>query len=240
MTKTTRPPNGPSTTGKPSGGGRGNNSPKPKKQTMKDKIVNSIQKKFCDLFDESLNLYGHEELVKQDEIAKTFENAIILLRHHWSDEYSNGFIKLLEFSEKYLSDVQFLGSESYIINVGYRNFIHEKSGWIKNKFNISNNGISYSFSYSTKNEKEIQGNFVNIFILDIQKKRLQKIAITLDEVEQTTFIINKEFEKISIKNECEIYIEKHYGNETIILDSRKKALEFYETIINIKEGSKFK
>lgn len=26
---TTRPPNGPSTTGKPSGGGRGNNSPKP-------------------------------------------------------------------------------------------------------------------------------------------------------------------------------------------------------------------
>lgn len=26
---TTRPPNGPSTTGKPSGGGRGNNSPRP-------------------------------------------------------------------------------------------------------------------------------------------------------------------------------------------------------------------
>jgi hypothetical protein len=25
-----RPPNGPSTTGKPSGGGRGNNTPKPK------------------------------------------------------------------------------------------------------------------------------------------------------------------------------------------------------------------
>lgn len=27
----TRPPNGPSTTGKPSGGGRGNNAPKPGK-----------------------------------------------------------------------------------------------------------------------------------------------------------------------------------------------------------------
>jgi len=28
MSKSTRPPNGPSTTGKPSGDGRGNNSPK--------------------------------------------------------------------------------------------------------------------------------------------------------------------------------------------------------------------
>lgn len=35
MSKGTRPPNGPSTTGKPSGKGRGNNSPAPPKPNPK-------------------------------------------------------------------------------------------------------------------------------------------------------------------------------------------------------------
>jgi hypothetical protein len=50
---------------------------------------------------------------------------------------------------------------------------------------------------SSKDEKPIGGHFIHIFIL--HPKHLEKISVTIKEVEQTKYIIAKEIEKLSIK-----------------------------------------
>ena len=47
---------------------------------------------------------------------------------------------------------------------------------------------------------------------------------------------SQSIEKISLKNEYEIVIVKHHGNETIVFDSRKEALAFQAKLIEIREG----
>lgn len=168
-----------------------------------------------------------------EQIEKTPEKVIEAFKEWYlSDKY----LQLHDIAEKYINDVSFSGFEQYIINVGTRNHESNRSGWATNSFEVLNNGKEYSFTTSTKDEKLIKGEFINIFILQLNKKHLLKISITLDEVDQTTYIIWKEFEKISVKNEFEIHIAKHHGNETIIFDTRKQALEFQEKIIEIKEA----
>ena len=70
----------------------------------------------------------------------------------------------------------------------------------------------------------------------MNKRHLLKISITIEETEQTPYIIYKDFEKVSLKNECEIFISKHHGNETIIFDSRSEALDFQRKVLELKEG----
>ena len=68
------------------------------------------------------------------------------------------------------------------------------------------------------------------------KKHLIKLSITLNGVERTPYNIYRDCEKISLKNECEIVIVKHHGNETIIFDTRKEVLAFQLKLIEIREG----
>ena len=144
--------------------------------------------------------------------------------------------KLLSITEKQISDIEFSGLESCIINIGERKYVTERSGWTTNNFQVLNNGKKYIFSISTKDESKIEGKFINIFVLQLNKRHLLKISITINETEQTPYIIYKDFEKVSLKNECEILISKHHGNETIIFDSKKEALDFQAKVLELKEG----
>lgn len=95
---------------------------------------------------------------------------------------------------------------------------------------------TYSFSQSYKDEKLTDGEFINIFIF--QTSYLIKISLTLDEVERTPFIIHRDCEKVSLKNECELVIIKHHGNETIIFDTKEEALYFQKKLIERREGKR--
>lgn len=158
-----------------------------------------------------------------DKIVEDFRSKYLI----------NEYLFLHHYADKYLSDIEFTGLETIIVNVGSRTFKKEHSGWITNMFNILNNDESYSYISTAKDVKLIKGHFINIFIL--QNKFLEKISIAIQEQEQTKFIISKDFEKLSIKNECEVHISKHHGNETIIFDSKKEALKFQSKILELKE-----
>lgn len=153
----------------------------------------------------------------------------------FTDSYlSNKFIKLLDKSEKHLADETISNFDTIIVNVGIRDFENGRAGWSTNLYKVINNGIVHSYSHSSKDEKNIKGEFINIFIH--QKKHLLKISITLDEVERIPYIIYRDCEKISLKNESEIVIIKHHGNETLVFDERKEALAFQTKLIEIREG----
>jgi hypothetical protein len=173
--------------------------------------------------------------VSQLELLKYIDKVLESFRLEY---IKNEHLLLLSLADKYLNDVEFSGFETFIINVGTRNSNEERSGWITNKFNVVNNSQDYNFMSSSKDEKPIGGHFIHIFIL--HPKHLEKISVTIKEVEQTKYIIAKEIEKLSIKNECEVLISKHHGNETIIFDSRKEALNFQNKILEIKEGKRAK
>lgn len=148
----------------------------------------------------------------------------------------NTILQLFKITENQISDIEFSGLESYTINIGERKCIAERSGWTTNNFQVINNGKTYTFSTSTKDENKIEGKFIHIFILQLNKRHLLKISITIEETEQTPYIIYKDFEKVSLKNECEILISKHHGNETIIFDSKKEGLDFQAKVLELKEG----
>ncbi len=150
--------------------------------------------------------------------------------HHMSNKY----LRLLEKSELNIQDEPLKGFEQIIINVGERKDTSSHAGWVNSRFNVYTKDNYYSFSHSTKDAKEVDGPFINIFI--VQHKYLIKLSITEREVERTQFIIQRDCEKVSLKNECELVISKHHGNETIILDSRKEALTLQQKFIEIREG----
>lgn len=165
-----------------------------------------------------------------------FEN----IRVKFENEYFNKkHLKLYFLAEKNLDDINLNGSEQIIVNVGKRQFSRAISGWSNNFYEVVNNNIKYDFSTSTKNESLIEDDFVHIFILQFDKKRLVKLNINLTESDQTTFIIYKDFEKLSVKNDCEIVITKHHGNEYLVFDTRQDALSFQEKILDIKSGKSF-
>jgi len=170
-----------------------------------------------------------------DEIVKTPDRILEKFKEYY---LSNKYLILLDLAEKNLADENLSGFETYIINVGTRSYGNERAGWATITHNIINNDKNYSFSNSLKDEKAIRGECINIFIF--QNKYLIKIAITLSEQERTPYIIQRDCEKVSLKNECEIVIAKHHGNETIIFDTRKDALEFQTKLIEIREGRKNK
>lgn len=174
---------------------------------------------------------GNYKIKNTQEILNSPENSI----KEFSVNYlSNKFIKLLDIAEKNLIDETISGFDTIIVNVGTRHYESGRSGWATNSYKVLNNFIEYSFINSSKDEKRVEGEFINIFVH--QKKHLIKINISLEEVERTPYIIYRDCEKISLKNECEIVIVKHHGNETIVFDSRKEALAFQAKLIEIREG----
>lgn len=146
-------------------------------------------------------------------------------------------VKLYDLTKMNLAYIEFSGFEQVVVNVGSRNVTTGHSGWATNTFEVINNKSKYNFSTSAKDEKLIGGQFIHIFILQSQKKRLVKLSINLLETDQTTFLIYRDFEKISLKNDCEILITKHHGNEYLIFDNRKEALNFQEKIMEMKTGN---
>jgi hypothetical protein len=201
--------------------------------SLNDKDDFSIEKLFWNYFLNSLTTYDYEKQIRKEELINSPETILEKFRLSY---LSKELLKLLIITDKQLSDIEFSGLESCIINIGERKYVTERSVWITNNFQIINNGNKYTFSTSTKDESKIEGKFVNIFVLQLNKRHLLKISITVDETEQTPYIIHRDFEKVSLKNECEILIAKHHGNETLIFDSKNEALEFQRKVLELKEG----
>src|ERR1700752_1064967 len=192
----------------------------------------SIKKLFWGYFNEAyLANYHWRNNRTIEELLNSPEMVIQNFKKHY---LLNIYIQLLDLTEKYLNDETFSGFETYTVNVGKRHSDIERGGWRANEFQVLNKGEEYSFSHSSKDEKRIDGEFINIFIFS--KKHLIKLSITLNGVERTPYIIYRDCEKISLKNECEIVIVKHHGNETIIFDTRKEVLAFQLNLIEIREG----
>lgn len=191
----------------------------------------SVEVLFWNYFLSSFTEWGNR--IRKEDLINSPESVLETFKTYY---LSTDFLQLLSITDKQISDIEFSGLESCIINVGERKYSTERSGWTTNNFQVLNNDKKYEFSTSTKDESKIEGKFINIFILQLNKRHLLKISITLNETEQTPYIIYKDFEKVSLKNECEILIAKHHGNETIIFDSKKEALDFQAKVLEIKEG----
>ena len=195
----------------------------------------SISSLFWDYFHNKYEEKGRLSPIQTKEII----NEPDLIIKNFKENYlSNTYLNLLDLADKTISDETLSAFDQYIINVGKRHCVGGHSGWSTTTFQIMNNSKEYNFSYSVKDEKRIQGDCINIFIF--QTKYLIKISITLEEVERTPYIIHRDCEKISLKNECELVIVKHHGNETIVFDTRKDALAFQTKLIEIREGRKNK
>jgi hypothetical protein len=180
------------------------------------------------------NSFFNEDCLRTSKGNSFKEIAEEILKEFRENYLTDEYLILHALCNKYIADVEFTGFETYIVNVGSRSTHKEHSGWNTNSFSVINNGQNFHFKSSSKDENPINSHFVQVFIL--HKKHLEKISVSLDEVEQTKFIISRDIEKLSIKNDCEVLISKHHGNETIIFDSRKEALSFQSKILELKEG----
>lgn len=189
----------------------------------------SFEKLFWSYFVKNFRVYNYNNIVIEEEINKFF----IDFKKYY---LVNDIIKIYEKAINQIKDIELTNYDSFVVNVGERNYREGNSGWIINNFEVNNKKKKYEFSNSTKDESRLTGMFINLFLLQLNKKHLLKISITLKETEQTPFIIWKDFEKISLKNDCEIFISKHHGNESIIFDSKNEAIKFQEKVIEIKEG----
>lgn len=201
--------------------------------SLNEKDDLSIEKLFWNHFFNSFTTSNYGSRIKKEELLNSPESILEKFRLSY---LSAELPMLFNITDKQLSDIEFSGLESCIINIGERKYVTERSGWTTNNFQVVNKGKKYTFSISTKDESKIEGKFVNIYVLQLNKRHLLKISITVDETEQTPYIIYRDFEKVSLKNECEILIAKHHGNETIIFDSKKEALEFQTKVLELKEG----
>lgn len=189
----------------------------------------SFEKLFWNYFVKNFRVYNYNI----NAIEKNINNFFIDFRKVYLD---NDILKIYEKAINQIKDIEITNYDSFVVNVGRRNYREGNSGWIINNFEVYNNKKEYEFSNSTKDESRLNGIFINLFLLQLNKKHLLKISVTLKETEQTPFIIWKDFEKISLKNDCEIFISKHHGNESIIFDSKIEAIKFQEKVIEIKEG----
>lgn len=181
---------------------------------------------------------------RMDDTNKIINSADLIIKEFREQYLSNRYLNLLDLADKNISDENLSTFDEFIVNVGKRHYVNGHSGWSTSTFQIFNNGAEYNFSYSAKDEKRIQGDCINIFIF--QSKYLIKVSVTLGEeegapsIDRTPYIIHKDCEKMTLKNDCELVIVKHHGNETIIFDTRKEALAFQTKLIEIREGRKFK
>jgi len=177
------------------------------------------------------NYHQSSNATKINEIKNSPQEII----RKFADNYlSNKFIQLFERAEKLLIDETISNFDTVIVNIGTKDYEKERSGWTTNSYKVINNNIEYTYTNSSKDEKSTRGEFINIFIH--QKKHLIKLSITLNEVKLIRYIIYRDCEKVILKNENEIEIIKHHGNETIVFDERKDALAFQTKLIEIREG----
>ena len=192
----------------------------------------SLEELFWDYFFFSYCKEAYNRQTTIDEIRTSPQDII----QKFKDDYlSNKFTKLLDLAEKNLRDENISGFDTVIVNIGRKDFSTGNSGWKTSTFTVVNNFLEYKFTYSSKDEAHVRGEFINVFIH--QKKHLIKISITSDGVERIPYIINKDCEKITLKNDCEIVIMKHHGNETIIFDDRQQARSFQTKLLEIREGA---
>lgn len=192
----------------------------------------SIKYLFWDYFhNKYLNTSWHTIKTLETKITESPE----LIVKKFQEKYlSNIYLKLLDIAERNISDETISPFDKIVINVGRRSYEYGRAGWSTTRFQILNNDKEYEFSYSAKDEKKVEGECINIFIF--QTKYLIKISVTLDEVERTPYIIHRDCEKVSLKNDCELVIAKHHGNETIVFDTRKDALTMQTKLLEIREG----
>ena len=203
-------------------------------EELDDSENKSLEILFWEYFHEKYledNYHQSSNATKINEIKKSPQEII----RKFADNYlSNKFIQLFERAEKLLIDETISNFDTVIVNIGTKDYEKERSGWTTNSYKVINNNIEYTYTNSSKDEKSTRGEFINIFIH--QKKHLIKLSITLNEVERIPYIIYRDCEKVKLKNENEIEIIKHHGNETIVFDERKDALAFQTKLIEIREG----
>lgn len=195
---------------------------------------NAVENDFWDFFNDNYLQKDWNDSYSSSKANEVLNSPETILKKFTDKYLDNKFIKLLDRAEKNLKDEDISGFDQIIINVGTRSYETGRSGWTTNSFTVFNNKNEYNFTTSTKDEKLIEGEFVNIFIF--QKKYLIKLSISLKEVERVPYIIYRDCEKIALKNESEIVIVKHHGNETIVFDNRKEALSFQIKLIEIRQG----
>ena len=140
---------------------------------------------------------------------------------------------ILDRCQEYFKDFESFKIKNYVVNVGKRNH-SSRDGWTNHYYEIINNSQEIEYTSSTKNEKGLQCDFAQVFLLD--DKYLTKIFISPEDEETTKYSIHRDLEKITIRNGNEVFIAKHHGNETIIFDSRKDANDFQDKVMEVKEG----
>lgn len=200
-----------------------------------EETTNELNKEFWQFFNYKLYSDRFTRTSKQD--LQLISSSPAKIVEQFNDYYlTKPYNKLLDIAESYLNDLGLSGFETFVVNVGNRNYYSGRAGWVTHEYDVINNNKRYQYSSNTKDEPGIKGEFINIFIL--QKKYLIKVSISQIQSEQTKFLIWKDCEKLTVKNEVEVHIAKHHGNETIIFDTRKDALNFQSKILEAKEGWK--
>ncbi len=171
---------------------------------------------------------------KKYSADKLMESPVSILEKFQKDYLSNIYLQLLDRASNELEDENFSPFDTFIVNVGNKSYEHGRAGWTSFYYKVLNNAKQHEFSLSLKDEKAIKGEFVNIFVF--QAKYLIKFSISKSEVEVNRYIIHRDCEKVAVKNECELVISKHHGNETIIFDTKKEAIACQLKLIDAREG----
>lgn len=185
---------------------------------------NFIHKVYEEVDESEKHYYASSLIQEPDRIIRIFKENYL----------TNPYLILFDRTEQLLSDETFSLFDSFIVNVGTVSYESGRSGWGTFIYRIENGTKQHSFSLSLKDEKPIGGPFINIFI--IRPKFLVKFCITSEHTEVNRYIIHRDCEKVSVKNDCELVISKHHGNETIILDSRKEAFALQTKFLELREG----
>jgi hypothetical protein len=175
-----------------------------------------------------------EESIKHNIAAILIQDPELIIESFKENYSSNPYLKLFDRTEQLLSDEPLSLFDSFIVNVGTVSYELGRSGWGTFIYQIENGKKRHSFSISLKDEKPMNGTFIHIFI--IRPKFLIKFCITSEYTEVNRYIIHRDCEKVSVKNDCELVISKHHGNETIILDSRKEAFALQTKFLELREG----
>jgi len=178
---------------------------------------------------------SHEDKYRNKyETAKLMKSPVSILVKFGEDYLSNTFIQLLDRASIELADEPLSSFDPFIVNVGIKSYEHGRAGWTTFYYKIYNNKKQHAFSSSLKDEKAIGGEFINVFVF--QTKYLIKFSISISEVEVNRYIIYRDCEKVAVKNECELVISKHHGNETIIFDTKKEAVARQLKLLEARDG----
>lgn len=192
--------------------------------------VSNEEKSLFDGFD----FYSHSPDCSLEYFKKAYER-----------DYGK-YMALLENADKslmqYASGITALND--FCVNVGTRNFHKDRYKLINTfhildeKLTIPPNTIVYSFE-NTQDCREIECDFVTIFILVPAKRLLIKISVSPTEtLEYTPYLIFKQVQKVSIVRNSilEVHIHKHFDREVIVFDTVESAKNFQSKITQCMEG----